>query len=514
MTRTDRTILGGFVAISLLARLACIHLNSAEYTDGILQITAFDYGFTFWPPAFTVIVKALGLVIRDPELAGKIISIVSSTLLLIPVFLFTLRVAGRRAAVYALLFCMTDAIAVRWSIRVMSDSLFALLFFWATVLFLTVLEWGQTEPTIAGERKMLHIPWAAFCFGGLLAPLATLTRYQGILLLPLQMIALQMFWGRRRNSQNPRSVGVAFATVLPWLAVAAWIYAYRGGHEQQIAERAGESLADSLLIYWNLLESFVLLFPYFITVPAFALVVAGLAIFLAGERQRRAFALVFFAFAVFILAMQSVFGSYQERYLLPLIPFMAVLAGVAAARWEERAGRRLAAVRTALVLTFAYGLAWSVAVLALQRGAFGNIKEAARYCATLPPQARIFSNEHYKAEMLAIKMSFWSGRRVEGFTGLEALAKGDYLCLHSSYGGLSRYPALVPYMRFDEQIAQIKKRYDCLEEAWFEARLVPLLPDIMENPDTHQNPVAWFYRYYPQRFRTVVLRIEGPRSAR
>jgi len=409
---------------------------------------------------------------------------------------------------------MTDAIAVRWSIRVMSDSLFALLFFWGAVLFLKVLEWGQTEPTIAGERKMPRIPWAAFCFGGLLAPLATLTRYQGILLLPLQMIALQMFWVRRRNSQNPRSVGVAFATVLPWLAVVAWILAHRGGHEQQIAERAGQSLSESLLIYWNLFESFVLLFPDFITIPVFVLFAAGLAIFLAGERQKRMFALTFIGFALVILALQSVFGSFQERYLLPLIPFMAVMAGVAAACWEERAGRRLPVVRTVLVLVVAYSLAWSVAVLVLQRGAFGDIKEAARYCATLPPQARIFSNEFYKPEMPAIKMSFWSGRRVEGFTGLEALAKGDYLCLHSSYGGLSPYPTLRPSIRFDKQIADVQKRYDCREEAWFESRIVPLLPDIMENPDTHQNPVAWFYRCYPQRFRTVVLRIEGPRSAR
>jgi len=514
MTRTDRIILWAFLAISLLARLACIRLNTAEYTDGILQITAFEYGFTFWPPAFTVIVKALAWIVRDPELAGKLVSIVSSTLLLIPVFRFAHRVAGRRAAVYAALFLMTDAIAIRWSIRVMSDSLFALLCFWAAVLFLHVLEWGQTEPTVAGERKMPRTPWTAFAFGCVLAPLATLTRHQGMLLLPLQMLALQSFWARRRTSQNPRGVGVAFAAVLPWLAVAAWIYAYRGGHELQIAERAGESLADSLLIYWNLFESFLLLFPYFITIPAFALVVAGLAIFLAGERQRRTFALVFIAFALFILAMQSVFGSYQERYLLPLIPFMAVLAGAAAARWEERAARRLAAVRTALVLILAYGLAWSVAVLVLQRGAFGDIKEAARYCATLPPHARIFSNEYYKPDMPAIKMSFWSGRRVEGFIGLEALAKGDTLCLHSSYGGLSAYPTLRPSMRFDDQLAQVKKRYECREEAWFEARLVPLLPDIMENPDTHQNPAAWFYRYYPQRFRTVVLRIEGPRSAR
>jgi len=531
MTATDRKILLLFVTVSLVLRLACLNLNSAEYTDGILQITAFDYGFTFWPPVYTVAAKAVGLLVGNLEQAAKLISIVSSTLLIVPLFWLTVRLAGRSAAIYASLFYMTNPIAARWSIRVMSDSLFALLFFWSAVLFLHILESKPGQETNDGERKPARLPWAAFVAACLMAPLATLTRYQGILLLPLEFLALKAFLARRggmdilpmnSHGQDARGTKNKFAitlmVVLPWLLALTWLGEHYAAHERQIVERTGLSLAETLVSYWNLAESFLLFLPYFLTIPVFVLFIVGLGLFWgsapsSGVEQmepvvarrsnpiRRTFGWSFLAFAALILAIQSVFGAFQERYLLPLVPFMMVFVGAAAARWEKNAGKRLAVVRTALVLVICYCFAWTSAVLILQREAFGDIKQAARYCATLPPQARIFSNEFYRPDMPAIKMSFWSGRRVEGFRGSEPLAKGDYLCLHSVYGDLN------------EQIAEVRKRYDCKDVEWFEASIVPLLPDIMEIPGTHPNPLAWVFRYHRQRFRTVVLQIDGPRSA-
>ena len=217
--------------------------------------------------------------------------------------------------------------------------------------------------------------------------------------------------------------------------------------------------------------------------------------------------------AVAILWTQAIFSSFQSRYLLPLIPFMMVFAGVAAARWEERTARHLLWVRVALIAILVYSFAWTAGVLFLQRGVFGDIKQAAQYCSTLSPEARIFSNEIYKPTMPAVKMSHWSGRRVERLGDSRLLGKGDYVCLHSAYGGLSRFPTLVPALRLDQQMELLRRRCDFEEVAWFEATIIPLLPDVMENPDTHQNPAAWFYRYQRQRFRTVILRINGPRSA-
>jgi len=512
MTPTDRKILFALVVIGLVFRLACLNLNAAEYTDGILQIAAFDVGFTFWPPGYSVAAKVLAFGVGDLELAGKLVSILSSALLLIPLFSLTLRLAGRRAAVYAALFYLTDPIVMRWSIRVMSDSLFNVLFFWAAALFLQTTE----SPPKDHERQPTAMPLAGLLCGCLLAPLATLTRYQGILLVPLEWLALKAYWASARASKDSRKTTVVCAALLAWLPVVAWVGVHSNAHVRQFTERAEVGLIQTLIAYWSLAESFVLLLPYFVTIPVFVLFACGLGLCFAGDRQKRTFAWTFVWFAVTIIAIQSAFRVFQERYLLPLVPFMLVLAGVAAARWEERAEARRGLVRAALVLFLCLCFAWTSAVLLSQREAFGDIKRAARFCATLPPEARVFSNEWFGGDRPAIKMSFWSGRRIEGYDGSQPLAKGDYLCLHSGiYGRWSAYPALGPSPSFQERLAAVDVQYDCTPVGGeFHARIVPLFPDIMDGSELHTSPLAWFYRYVPQRFRTVVLRIEGPRSAR
>ena len=512
MTSTDRKILLGFIAVSLVLRLACLNLNSAEYTDGILQITAFDYGFTFWPPIYTVAAKTLAFVVGDLEQAGKLVSILSSTLLLIPLYGLTFRLAGRRAAIYAVLFYMTNPIATRWSIRVMGDSLFNLLFFWAAALFLQIAEREKTDQGESGRIRASSTGLLAAC---LMAPLATLTRYQGILLVPLEWLALKAYWARACASKNSRRATVLLTALLPWLLVVVWVGAHSKGHVQQFAERTAGSLTQTLIAYWSLAESFIFLFPYFVTIPVFVLFACGLGLFFGGDRQKRAFAWAFVWFAVTIVAMQAAFRTFQDRYLLPLVPFMMVLAGVAAARWEERAVARRALVRAALLLFLCLCCVWTSAVLFLQREAFADVKQAARFCATLPRQSRIFSNEWFGGNRPAIKMSFWSERRVEGFDGSQPLAKGDYLCLHSGiYGRWNTYPALGPSPSFQERLAVVGAQYEYKQIGEFYTRIVPLLPDIMDGSELHTSPLAWFYRFSPQRFRTVVLQIEGPRSAR
>lgn len=547
MTSTDRKIVLGFLALSLVLRLSCLHLNRAEYTDGILQITAFEYGFTFWPPLYTALVKALSWIVGDLELAGKLISILSSTLLIIPLYWVAHRFAGRRAAIYTMLFYLTSAVAWRWSVRVMSDSLFALLFFWATVLLGSVVDSGQALRSPGTDARAGGAPWA-LAAGGVLAVLAGLTRYQGVLLGPLHLLAIVVFV---RSAGKPGRTGrglFASATLLPWAIVAVWMFLHRSGHSQQIGERAAGSLLPTLKLYGYLFESFLVLFPSFVTIPVFVLCAAGLWQFLSGERGRRLFGWVFLAFAVVILAMQSVFSSFQSRYLLPLIPFMMVFAGVAAACWEQRAGAWLPPVRAALVAVLVVAAGWTAAVLWLQRGVFGDIKDAALFCAQLPAETRLFSTETYKPNMPCVKMSYWAGRRVESLdpsarsahlrerTGRivdhpndpsrllyhdetvwdipksRPLEKGEVVCLHSAYGGRSPFPTLIPALRLHHQLDILRGQYDFEEVMRFQARIIPLLPDVMENPDTHQNPAAWFFRYTPQAFETRVLRILGPRS--
>lgn len=533
LAAADWKWIGLFVVVSLVARLACINLNAAEYTDGILQITAFEYGFTFWPPLYTVLVKGVATVAGDLELAGKLISILSSSLVILPVYWAALFLVGRRAAVWATLLYLANAIAGRWGIRVMSDALFSLLFFAPAAILIVLIGSDKSADESKGDVRLF---WVA----AVLAPLSALTRYQGIFLLPLEIIAMIVLSSRREQTGAGTPTTSFVIAGLLWLAPIVWLVTHFGGHGQQIGQRAGASPLLALLNYWNLAEAFALLFPYFVTIPVYVLSVVGFGLFAFGDRSQRTFAWCFFIFAGIVIAMQSVFSSFQSRYLLPLIPFMMVFVGVAATRWEERVAQRRTVIRAALIACLLYSLAWTAAVLVLQRGAFGDIKEAAQFCSRLPDDARIFSTESYKPQMPSVKMSYWAGREIAGFgvytqdtpfragdrvirpgdaitnSGeLLSLQPGDYVCLHSGYGGLNLAPLLAEHLRFGRfgrQIEMLSRHYELEEVGVFGSELIALLPDIMENPDSHQNPAAWFFRYQPQRFRSTVFRIKSVRS--
>ena len=79
----------------------------------------------------------------------------------------------------------------------------------------------------------------------------------------------------------------------------------------------------------------------------------------------------------------------------------------------------------------------------------------------------------------------------------------SYVVLHSAYGGMTSYQGAV---------RALESIYDVRIEEVFGAWIIPLLPDIMEEPGTHQNPAAWFFRYRRQEFETVILQIRGPKK--
>lgn len=82
---------------------------------------------------------------------------------------------------------------------------------------------------------------------------------------------------------------------------------------------------------------------------------------------------------------------------------------------------------------------------------------------------------------------------------------GSILAVHSAYAGGREGLRMLA--------GGLARRYELapLEGGVFESRLVPLLPDIMEQPLTHQNPLAWLLRYRTQYFRTELYLVKGPR---
>jgi len=528
---SDGVLLAGFLIFNALFRFSLLTLNKGEYTDGILQILQFQQRDSFWPPLYTAFIRLLQASGVEPIMAGRFISWAASVLLILPLWFVTRAWAGRRAALFATALYTASAMALRWSLRVMTDMPFAFLFtlacagllgFWARDA--RGKERAAAEGAIhngpSADAPLPRCSAARLVWVTLVAVLATLTRYQGLMLAPLVLVALVEAWRRRAAGR----LAATLAQVL-WLALPAWFLFQRFGHLGQVVERAPEGFSwSTLLNYWYYFEMFIFLTPYFLTLPVFVFFILGLFQGPSpdeGEAVRRMpVRLLLLYSALAILAAQSVFQSFQSRYLLPLLPLALTCAGAGMARMERAlsrkgpGGRRVVLVLAGVTLVWSMGFA--LAVVFLQRGAFGDLYEAGRYIRglNLPPATRIYSNETYKPRINCVKLAFAAGRRVDlvpeipllteqqgppGGAG-ERMPPGSLVVLHSAYsGGLEGQSHFVRLLREDFG-------YDLklMDKAVFTSSLVPLLPDIMEEPLTHQNPLAWLLRYRRQEFRTEV----------
>lgn len=503
-------LLGGFAAANLLLKGALISLNSAEYTDGILQITLFRELNSIYPPLFAALTTAVGVIVRDLEMAGRIVSILASALTVIPLGLLTARLFGRRAAFFALLFYTASPIALRWSLHAMTDATFGALFLMAVWFFVTA--WLRYDAP-ADEFDMAAVgnepvgksaprapsPAAATVLGIVFAVLATLTRYQGVLLLPVGFFFLNYDWHRRRRV--PVALNLAHALwALPvlWAVYAGFI------HGGQFAERTTPDLSITLLNYWFHFESWLIHLPYFFT-PLMALLMAGGLFLTRREHPGGLFYLALaLALSLATIVLQTLFSSFQSRYMLPVLLLLLPFAGHAAAALEDRARGRVWPERlhaALLVAVLLYGIGFGVVAVSLQRHAFGDIKTASRFAAPLQTGGTIYTNEVYRPGMDGIKVRFWSGREVKLLTPEMihtpgALTGEDLIIWSSAYGGYDGYQYVMTRLMQDHGFFPAKE---------FNSVIVPMLPDIMEMPGTSQNPIALAFRYHPQEFFTVVF---------
>jgi hypothetical protein len=352
------------------------------------------------------------------------------------------------------------------------------------------------------DRKKLD-PYMLLTISILLGVVAGLTRFTGIILIPLQLYALWKL--ATRPGQNK------FQTLfLPLICMGAWLYVYQmlsdSEHGSQVAERA-----VSIIAYLIAGESFLYFFPYFVTLPIFFFMIWGWARLAGGDTlQRQFFWSALFLFGA-VIGMQTVFQSFQSRYLLPLIPLASIMAAVGFTDWRKRILERegehnLFGFHTILALCLAFSLAWSSACLVLQRGMWGDIRQAAKYVKDemeISKNKRVFSNEVYndRMQLFAVKDGWWTGLgdQIEPYPPDLAFPDDCYLILHSSYGGLNNYFIFKNMLFSQYRVTQLKE---------FDDWIIPLFPDIMEEVGTHQSPQAWFFRYQRQNMRTSIFRIE------
>jgi hypothetical protein len=504
--RQDRNILLGFVFFNLVFRLILIHLNTGEYTDGILQITQFERHDSFWPPLYTALIWLLRVVGIPAIDAGRSISIVASALLLVPIWTVTKSWAGRRAALFALALYTVAPLPLRWSLRVMTDMSFLLFLHLSCAALLSF-----AAPTANKTRQI--------CLATVWAVAATLSRYHGALLAPLIGLALLS-----QLKTRPQGWWKAWLLQALWLALPVWMLWQKFGHIQQVGARQAGTWWETLVRYWDFCEMFIYILPYTVTLPVFALFLVGLIkgpVAPRSESRSSFIYLLFLYITVAILVAQSVFQAFQERYLLPLLPLMFTFAGAGLDRmecWFNARGNWMRRLGLTLVgAAFVWPLAFGLTSLFLQREAFGDLYAAGAFIKSipnLPADFPIYTNESYKPElgMNGIKLAFASGHpalMIPELAGSDSttlppekrMLPGSIVVVHSAYGGLIMYNRMLAFLR---QSYNLKE----LTSGPFYSAIVPLYPDIMEEPGTHQSPVAWGFRYYPQRFKTQVFQIQ------
>lgn len=499
LLRDNRGLLIAFVLINLAVKGAFLSINQGEYTDGILQLTVFENKAGLYPPLYGALAQALHGAGLGLELAGRVMSLLAAALCVVPVFWLGARLGGLNAAVAAALFYTLSPMPWRWSVRVMTDSLYLLL---STVAVVALME---AWLSVGSDHRRRAARWLAA--GVAAGALACLTRYQGVLLAPLVALAGVVF------VRKFRAVPVAACVAgLLWLAVPGWM-AWNGfAHGGQMADRVAGSMLANLGAWWNTLESFVLVAPYYLGYPiALFGVLGAVALYRGGAGSvQRAFTVLWGVYAVLLLALHARFGSFQYRYMMPLVPAVVALAGAGYSWLDARTlhHSRRWIQSAALIGSIAYLALLGLAVMTLQRGAFGDQREAAQWIdANVPADVPVYSNERYGAftELESVKLSFWSGRRVQivPFTG-EPMPAGAVLVLGTAYGGDEAVGAL---------LTELSTRYNLqpLTPEPFRSELLPLMDDIMVNPMFNQNPMGWVMRYVPQRFATQIFRVE-PRA--
>lgn len=506
-------ILLGFMLVNLIWRLIFLPASQSAYTDGILQVDMFGQGVSYWPPLYALLARLFAWIPGvGLEGAGRLVSIACGVLILWPLHDATRRLYGLRAAFWAMAAWTVTPLALQWSLQVMTDMPFA--FFWMASLAALLAAVESYLPGLFPQAAEGGAPLAQprqgsqwLAIASLCGALGTLTRYQGILLLAPIGVAVWELWKLSRTIPGKRGMS-PWLTLLPWLAVPLWLGQGASSimrHSQQITERTGGSLGVALVSYWHLFEDFLMNSPYFVGFGVFGFLLYGLFRTQWATARLRWAGWVCLYLWLAVFAMQSVFSSYQARYLLPLVPLACLFAGHGLATWERHAAGKPLRFWGLAAPALAYGLAFSALVAAYQGSPFKELKQAAEYVRglNLPEGRRVFSNEVYNGEqgLFAIKAAFWSGRKVLPW-GSEPTRPGDLLILSSAYaGGQANYLTMRDGL-INQMNARPLKR--------FNRAALPLITDIMQEPGTAQNPLAMGLRYQPQHYEAMVLEVGGP----
>ncbi len=480
-----------FLLLNIVLKLPLVFLNQAEYTDGVLQVTQFSDYRGIYPPLYTALVWPFSFLLGNLY-AARFISVLFSSLAVIPLYLMARRTFGMRAAVGTALIYTFAPVALRWAPRMMTDATFSF-FFWFCCERIIAAQGSDTKEEL--NSTIIH--------ASILGALAALTRYQGLLLVVPVLFIVSLKW--KRQSFLPLK-GLAavplFGLVFLWDAFAGNI------HGQQFLERS--AALGPLKTFIFTAEPFILTWPYFLTYPIAILAAIGLCLG-RGRPKYKLLPLTLFVLSV-LLIFQSLFASFQERYFLPLFGLFYIWAGLGLAIMDDRSRRKYPFFRPYFpIIAVTWSLFISFIVLFGGRATFGDVAAASKKAQEIirnQEEGKIYTNEIYRRArpgqqtIGANKVSFFSKTEAEYLVITDnippSLNQGDIIILTSRDTTGNELSVLSTYYNLN-----------LMEE--YEATVIPVFPDIMTDRSIEQSPVAFLYRYIPQTFVTRLYKVEGRR---
>lgn len=530
---TPIQLVWALVAVNFIWRLVWLPFNQGASTDGILQLMAFERGESLWPPLFTLLAHGLGWIPGlGLEGAGRFISILAGSLAVVPIEFIGRKLFGLRAAIFGALCYTFTPIPLRWGVAPQNDSLFMALWMacLAASMMASILVWPElfdqgkekSKSNIEGGTRWLML-------ASLLGVLASLTRYQGVILLPAVFLVIRAVDAARKKADADAKPKMnPWSALLPWIIIVAWFaFAGRGAVATQVQTMStrsgapGAGLLAGVINFWYMLEQFVLMSPYFVTYGIFGFFIYGLTRINFATKRLTNSVLIAAMLTAAILVLQSSFHAYQSRYLLPIIPIICLLAGHGLAVWEKRCKDKDTRFYALAGATFAFAIFFSSLVGAFNGRTFMDMKQAGQWLKkNAPANAKIYAIEAYQGFDPA-KLEFWSGRRdIERYQLQYDLNPGDFIVLPSFYGswgigkggagGYTSHRELLDYIKKRETgeiAAEATVLHPAKQVEKFSYSTFPLLPDIMEEPLTHTNPLAWYLRYRRQTYETIILKV-------
>lgn len=490
-----RTRLLPLLAVLFIAELAwilAIQTRGGAYTDGIIQLLALKVKAGLYPPLYGLLSAIV------PVYGGHIVSALACLATFFLCNHLGKKLGGYTAGIIAAAAFALSPLVWRWGGQIMSDALYMAI----STAALVLLSESWLAIRTSGRPRAARLLAAAVA----MAALATLTRYQGVLLAPL--LVLIFFTYLRKFRQLP---WLALAAGLLWLLVPVWMWYNGFVHESQFASRASLTWQAGLLAWLNTAESFVLISPYYFGYPIAAAALVGVAVARQATAPwyARPAAVLWGLYGIMLLALQAKFGSFQYRYMMPLLPMVVALAGCGAAWLLRRYSHRPALLRWALIISALWLTFFGAAILHLQATPFYDQYLAAQIIKEqAPPAAPIYTNERYGSfkQLAGIKMSYWSGRPVHFLDPATALPAGAIVALSTAYGGPDAVRGLYQDLSSAYSLQPIIA-------APIKSTIVPLMDDVMLNPALNQNAMGWVMRYAPQTFETHLFMVNPTAGA-